>query len=329
MHTKLSTLQAIYIKIVSYKSEILNFFKWLSVPVVFIALYYQLVLKTDYEQAWQIFKNSFNSESFLYLLIALGLMPVNLGTEAVKWQQLLKKLYPVSLLESTKSLLAGIAVSIFTPKRIGEYGGRILLLTKHRVEAVGSLFIGNLAQSIINLLIGLITILLYGTLFTLEVQNKAFILFFACLICAVLLLLYFNLQWVVAQLSNINYLKKKSISVDFLNRYKKRDLFEILFYSALKYLIFILQFVLIIKAFGIEIPLLSGIICASSVFFIKTMLPVPASVELAARGSIAIFFFSIFTENHIGILVASIVLWIVNLAIPSMIGSLIIAKSKI
>ena len=328
LQSKSCFLQAIYTKIISYKSEILNFFKWISVPIVFIALYYQLFVQTDYKQAWTVFTTSFSPNTIGYLLLAILLMPVNLSTEAIKWKVLLNKLHNVSFKKSVKSLLAGIAVSIFTPKRLGEYGGRVLILKKNKLEAVGALFVGNIAQSIANLVVGLCTIFLYAALFTLQVNNKELIIGCAILFSSILLLLYFNLQWVVQWLTKLKWVQKHLSSIELLNQYNTLDLLEILFYSVLKYFIFILQFVLIINAFGIDIQLIAGIICASSVFFIKTMLPVPATVELAARGSIAIFFFSVFTENHIGILVASIILWVINLALPSIVGSFIIAHSK-
>lgn len=322
-------MQAIYTKIVSYKSEILIFFKWLSIPIVFIALYYQLFIKTNYLETWEVFQTSFTLTGIGYLLLALALLPLNLSTETAKWYKLLKKLHQITFKKSFESLLAGISLSIFTPKRIGEYGGRILVLRKNKAKALASLFVSNLSQSIANLIIGLFTILSYGWFFSLSFKNKELIIATAILFSIALLTLYFNLNLLVQFLSRFKFFQKRNIPTEILNHYNNSELIEFLFYSAAKYFIFILQFVLIIKAFGIDIQLFAGIICASSVFFIKTMLPVPASVELAARGSIAIFFFQIFTENHIGILVASIILWIMNLGLPAVIGSFIIANQKI
>lgn len=321
-------LQAIYAKLIANKTELINFLKWLSVPVVLLALYYQLFVQTDFKQAWHVFQQSITKHHIGYLLLCLLLTPINLGAEATKWQLLINKLHPISLLQSLQSVVAGISFSIFTPKRIGEYAGRVITLKKNKSDAVAALFVSNLSQAIANLLIGLVSIALFAGLYSLSMKHFHWIVSVACITIFALFLLYFNLPWLTKQLSNFRLFHSRFISIQQLDKYSMKELLQLLFYSMAKYLIFILQFVLIIKAFGIQISLFIGIVCASCVFFVKTLLPVPATVELAARGSIAIFFFSQFTENHIGILVASILLWVVNLAIPALAGSLLITRTK-
>ena len=321
-------MQAIYAKIVANKTEIANFFKWLSLPLILFALYYQLFIKTDFEQAREVFFHRLNFRSLPYLLLCMALMPVNLGTETLKWHRLIRKFYPIRFIKSYKSVITGIALSIFTPKRLGEYGGRVLLLQKHRPDAVGALFVSNLSQSIANLIIGVLSILLFTILFTKEVEHLHLITGIAIAFIITLTIIYFSFPMLSKHLIKWKIFRSKFVSFQQIKKNSTSDLVWLLCLSVLKYCIFILQFVLIIKAFGIQIDIFSGIICASCVFFIKTMLPVPASVELAARGSIAIFFFSVLTNNHIGILVASVLLWVVNLAIPALVGSLLIVNTK-
>src|SRR5690606_10186722 len=80
----------------------------------------------DIAGLWEAFLNNLTSgPSMLLLLTACALMPFNWLTETLKWTTLLK---PVTLpwRRALAGILSGVTLSLFTPNRIGEYGGRIL-----------------------------------------------------------------------------------------------------------------------------------------------------------------------------------------------------------
>ena len=56
------------------------------------------------------------------------LMVVNWTVEAAKWRIQLDGTEKFSIIQSLQSVLTGVAVSVITPNRIGEYVGRILYL---------------------------------------------------------------------------------------------------------------------------------------------------------------------------------------------------------
>lgn len=322
-------MQTLYAKLIANQKEIYNVLKWATVPIVIGVLYYQLFVKIDYLEAWEVFQKSLSGETFLYFALSCILMPVNLGIEAVKWRLLIQKLHSISLQDALKSIFAGISLSIFTPKRIGEYAGRVLLLKQDRKNAVLSLFIGNLSQGLANLILGLLSFIFYFQHNQTFIKNTHLLLIGSIVLIILFSILYFNLKKIITKFQHISFFKKYKESISVVYRYHFTDLIKLLGLSLLKYIVFIAQFVFIILAFNIDIELFWGMISASCVFFIKTMLPIPASVELAARGSIAISFFEVYTNNHIGILVASILLWIINLAIPALIGSVYVSKTKL
>ena len=63
-----------------------------------------------------------------YLLLCISLMFVNTSLEGSKWYLLTNSVEPVKYFTAFSSYLAGVAFSIVTPNRIGEYPGRILYL---------------------------------------------------------------------------------------------------------------------------------------------------------------------------------------------------------
>src|SRR6266704_2015862 len=120
-------------------------------PVLFIwlsySIYHQVSRQPNLDTAWQKIKLSFRGAGSWKLYAALLLMPVNWGLEARKWQVLLKSLERISFFTSFRAILSGVAFSINTPNRVGEYGGRIVYVQDgHRWKAVALTIIGSLSQ---------------------------------------------------------------------------------------------------------------------------------------------------------------------------------------
>ncbi len=319
-------MRTLYIQLAKNRIRILQFFKWLTIPLVVFALYYQLFVQFDFSELKSTFVNHITPQSWVYGLVALCLMPINLGLESLKWKEVLKQSHNISFQESWQSIFAGISLSMFTPKRIGEYAGRIILLPKNQAQAVPSLIVSNLSQSISNVLLGLLSLLLFAYQYSINIENLTWGIVASICFFLLLLGLYFNLGMVQSMVSNVNFLKQINKYTAHIEEFSRITLYKILSLSLVKYLVFIAQFVFIILAFGVDVPIFWSVVAASCVFFVKTILPLPSTVEIAARGPIAIYFFSALTSNHIGVLVASIVLWIMNLAIPALLGSYYISK---
>jgi len=79
--------------------------------------------------------------------------------------------------------------------------------------------------------------------------------------------------------------------------------------------------------FGVDIDLIQAIISITLTYLFLTLIPTTTLVELGVRGSLAIFFVGIFSENTLGIVLASIFIWIINIAIPAIVGSFFLLKT--
>src|SRR5882757_8661421 len=120
-------------------------------PVLFIwlsySIYHQVSRQPHLDTAWQKIKGSFGGGGSWKLYTALLLMPVNWGLEARKWQVLLKSLERISFFTCFKAILSGVAFSINTHNRIGEYGGRMVYVQEgHRWKAVSLTIVGSFSQ---------------------------------------------------------------------------------------------------------------------------------------------------------------------------------------
>lgn len=59
------------------------------------------------------------------------------------------------------------------------------------------------------------------------------------------------------------------------------------------------------------------------------VIPTLALTEIGVRGSVALFFLGLVSTNSIGIVTATFTLWIINLALPALIGSFFVFSTNI
>src|SRR5690606_37309002 len=66
---------------------------------------------------------------------------------------------PISMGKAIESVFCGLAWAVFTPNRIGEYGGRVLFLNpKKRVFGVIGMAIGSVSLMVITNVVGVISL---------------------------------------------------------------------------------------------------------------------------------------------------------------------------
>ncbi len=320
----------------------------IQIIIIIVALgfvYKQIFYKKDLDKIIYSFEDLFKTNDFIikFSLIIL-LMIVNWGIESLKWKFLIKKIENVSFLKSFKAVLTGVTVSTFTPNRIGDYFGRVFILKKaNRWEAILITIIGSMSQLLITIIIGSIAILLFIPehidAFNFMNINLYYGLFaFVVIFNIFLLFLFFNVQSFTFLLNRL--LKKnwrnfrKYIKV--FSYYSTSELFKVLLYSFLRYCVFTLQFYLLLKLFSIPIPFFECIIIISLIFFTTSIIPTVALSELGIRNSAALYFISIYFNKfnaltdkiNIGVFSATTTLWLINLALPALLGIVFVFNLK-
>ena len=122
---------------------------------LFYSLYQQIRDQPHLRDSLVLMKDApFGKSSWKFWLVIL-LALVNWGIEARKWQVLLKPLQSIRFLRAYRSVLSGLALSLNTPNRMGEYGGRILYVKEgSRLKAISLSIAGSISQLIITLALG-------------------------------------------------------------------------------------------------------------------------------------------------------------------------------
>ena len=309
-------------------------FLWLA-----ISIYHQLQTQKDLNGALQQIKQSVSGEKSWKLMLAGVLMIVNWGIEARKWQLLVRHLQPVSFLKAYYSVLSGVAFAINTPNRIGEYGGRVLYIKDgSRVKAISLAILGSISQLIVTLVAGLIGFLYLrnlnifsttGSVHPLSTLWLNIILYGVLLVTFFTVLFYFRISWLVKWLEKIPGKSKFIQYIKVLDEFETKQLLQVLGLSLTRYLVFVSQYLLLLNVFGVEIEWWQGFWVISVLFQILAIIPTFALAELGIRGKVSIFLLASFSNNYVGIISCTVGIWIINLVVPALIGSLLILGVKI
>ena len=260
-------------------------------------------------------------------------MPLNWLLEAIKWQKLVEKFTVISLKHSFKAVLSGISTGIFTPNRIGEFAGRPYFTDEqHITSGIFAGFAGSIAQSVVTLFMGIVAINLYmlfahNDFFT-GLKYIILLIIFSFLIITVLIYLFYHLDLFLKLKKYLRLFQKYESELNFLSSYSKAELNKILFYAFLRYLIFFMQFFMLLHAFDVEISLNNAFISIALIYLFLFVVPVFAFSEIGIRGSLSVFFIGMYSANYLGIFAASALLWIVNLALPALFGGIILLSKK-
>jgi hypothetical protein len=270
------------------------------------------------------------------LLLVLVLMPLNWGLEARKWQVLLSRLHPVDFLRAFKSILSGVAFSLSTPNRIGEYGGRILYVPEgSRGRAISLSIAGSFSQLLVTLLMGGTGLAIMHDRIVLAAGNEdlriwitvfTWLVFFVAIVGS---LLYFRLAWIVRGIELLPGIRRFVRYISVLEDMDVTILLRVLLLSAVRFLVFVFQYNLMLRVMGVEIPWWEGCWAVCVLFLLLATVPTVAMLELGLRWEYSLMLFGMFSANTLGIYAAATGIWLVNLVLPALAGSLFILGVRI
>jgi hypothetical protein len=311
-------------------------------PVVFLLLCYFIARQIMHQVNWRASLGEVGRavtgplQWRLWLVVAL--MPLNWGIEARKWQLALRPVENISLGDALRAVFTGVTLASFTPNRMGEYLGRILYIKEgHRMSAISLTITCSIAQLLITLAAGLggilylrpIARLRFGQQTGLNLGFQAlFLIVPALLIC--LTFIYFRISWIAGLVARIPFARKYAAYIKVLQNFEATILLKILFLSFGRYIVFIIQYSLVFPVFGVNMGVAEVCGGMSVVFLAMAIIPTFTFLtELGLRWGASIKVLELFSSNLVGIFAASFAIWLINLIIPALIGSLLILSIKL
>ena len=306
---------------------------WLS-----YSIYQQITSQKDLHQSWTTIVNTFNSTAQWRIYVVCLLMITNWGLEAKKWQLLMRPIQNLHYSRAFRAVFSGQALALGTPNRVGEYVGRIVYMDDgNRLRALSLSAVGSVAQILVTFFAGLFglgfvyylletNVSLTHTLSILWLRGLLSVIIFFTIL---LFFFYYNLAWVTKVFERIPLVAKYSFFIQKLETLHHKELSIILFLSFIRYSVYVLQYLLLYQFFGIEISWWQ-IVCLTTVqLIIMTLVPSIALAEVGIRGKVSIALFSLVTKNSLGIIATAASIWLINLIVPALAGSLLILGLRI
>ena len=258
------------------------------------------------------------------------LMLINWLLESLKWQFLSKRLVNISVWEAVEAVFCGLTWAIFTPNRIGEFGGRVMFLpNRKRIHGVFAMAVGAFAQNVVTNVTGLLATLWFIWRF-LHLNAWLFLglALLSFVFLGLLVLFYFNIKWLVSLLDRIRFLTKYHRFFDIMGRYDHHELLVVIGYSVARFAVFSLQYYLMIHLLLPALPFVPMMLTVLVFIFIQSALPSLDLLDIGVRSFTAAHLFLYITNQQIAIIAAVSAIWLINLIIPAIMGSVFVLKLK-
>ena len=149
------------------------------------------------------------------------------------------------------------------------------------------------------------------------------------ILVAVMLLIYFNVAGTVNLFNRWIRNQKYVYLVEALRKFHTALLIQMLVLSFLRYLIFVIQYILIFHLFEVNVAADTIATVMSVVFLAMAVIPSIALVEVWLRGEISIKLMGLFSLNTLGIGFTSVTVWFINLILPAIAGSLLLLSLRV
>jgi len=295
-------------------------FLLLKIAIVVGAIYfiYQKLVNNQLLSLSQLkeqFSRIFNNDIWTILVLLL-FTDANWLLEIFKWNTLASKEKNISFFEAYEQCLASLTASIITPNRIGEYGAKALYFEYGKRKKIMLLnLIGNLSQLGVTIFFGIIGLLFFIRNFdmTLPKFNNGILLFFIIIITLVFV---FRTKLKLIKISR------------FLKEIPVKIYIKTLGFSFLRYLVFSHQFYFLLRMFGIETDYMTLMNLIFCMYFIASIVPGLSIFDWVIKGSVAVWLFGFINLNELTIVSIAAIMWILNFAIPALLGSIFVLNFK-
>lgn len=316
---------------INYKKILANLIKIVAVIFAFWFIYSKITRHDDLKK----FVALINKIPPIQIWLVMGgvslLMLLNWGLEAIKWQRLIKRIEPLSLWRAIESVFCGLTWAVFTPNRIGEYGGRVFFLSpKRRIVGIVAMTVGNMGQLVLTNIFGALA----GCIFVYRfVPIEPILLLAVCGLALVFILFflvfYFNIKWLNSLLLSISFTRRYKKFYSILARYKKKELFKILLLCLARYAVFTSQYLVVFLWLIPDIKVLDMLMFVPILFFVQSSLPSLDLLDIGVRSATGLFFFKYVTTQNTAVVACIASIWLINIIIPAILGSYFVFKPSI
>jgi hypothetical protein len=278
---------------------------------------------------------AYGAQAWKFWLVFV-LMLINWGIEARKWQLLLLPIQKMPFLRAFKATLTGVSFAMNTPNRIGEYGGRMLFVDEgNRLKSVSLTIAGSFSQLIVTLILGVAGLYVLSDELMQKEQLSGLAIWFKSIrwmlviITLVCLLIYFRISWIIKGIERLPGLTTFVQHIAVMEELSVTLLLRVLSLSLLRFIVFTIQYNLLLQVLHVGVDVWVGFWLVSVLFLCLAIWPTIAILELGLRWEYSLFLFSLYSSNTVGIYAVATAIWLINLVVPAMAGSLFLLGLRI
>ena len=265
----------------------------------------------------------FSKNSWLILLLLL-FTDANWLLEIFKWKILVSNEKRITFFEAYEQCFASLTASLITPNRIGEYGAKALYFEKKLRKKIMVLnLFGNLSQLAVTVFFGIFGILVLIShvkidLFTFNTTK--FLIFLNILLLLFLIGKNLGITKILTELTlkTLHYSKELPMKIHL----------KTIAFSLFRYLVFSHQFYFLLRLFDVETDYFTMINLIFCTYFLASIIPSLAIFDWAIKGSVAVVVLGIIGINPLTIVTVTTFMWLMNFAIPALLGSIFVLNFK-
>jgi hypothetical protein len=298
--------------------------------LAFIFIYHRVNNNANLKQFELLLAHISRNQVIATMSLVVLLMVVNWVLEALKWQYVTRDLAKMTAWEAIEAVFCGLTWAIFTPNRLGEYGGRVMFLpNRKRIHGMFAMAVGSFGQNVITNVLGLTALMWFAFTFhpinTLAAEGLSVV---AVGFMVLIMVFYFHIGWLVTLLNKIKFLKKFHRFFDIIGRYRFFELLNIMWFCLARFFVFSFQYYLVIHLLMPQIPVLPMMMMVFILFFIQSALPSLDLLDVGVRSMTASAFFAYITDQKLAVIAAVSAIWLINLIIPAILGSVFVLKLR-
>ncbi len=288
-----------------------------------------------YSEVYEILSNVVLKYHSWELWLCIGLMPINWALEAYKWQFLASKVEKISFVDAFKGTLAGLGLGFITPQAVGDFAARIYFLKmKNKMEALGAILLARVSMFFVAVFYGIIGFYILNNFEVLKassfVEEKMIWLVALLAFVTLTMIIHFNIY---DHIPYKHYRKRWLMwfwnSFKVLTQYSYNDFSICFLLSVARYLVFTVQYLLLLHFFGVDIYNILIVSAVWMIYFVKSIFPTFNFLnDLGVREVSAVYFLSQLGVSNSDAVLSSLCLWLINILIPTLAGTAILLSAK-
>ncbi len=292
-----------------------------------LILYFKLESQLTKENLGILSHNMKLNNGFLLLFFSLCLVFINWGIEAFKWQAITQQVQSIKFGVAFKSVFSGVCVGNLAPGRATEFFGKIIYFNSELRPAITVLhFVNGLFQLIVTVFFGSMALSNNLNMFS---GTNAWVADLSIVLSVIVVLVFSFMLIFLNKLINLLTKKvAKEKSIDFDIKLTKTLLLKLVLGSLVRYFVFCFQFLLVLKIFRNQEVTTALLFSMMLYFLFTTIIPMISFIEPAIRATIALIVFAGTGFSEIELSLAALLVWMINIILPSVIGYVFLVQQK-